>query len=138
MSQANRFLFVCLLISIMGMGCADDDYRPGEPARIPESARIISFYGGMEGPVNFAHETHSTTYNEGICLFCHDHESVNGETHWSCRDCHTAGSDSEDLCDEVDTDHGCIMAQCQNCHELNGPPSPDGLTCGVVSGGCHN
>jgi hypothetical protein len=138
MSQANRFLFICLLIGMVCIGCAEEGDLTGEVAEIPDSARVIVFDGGAEGPVNFSHETHSTDYYEGVCLFCHDHESVNTDTHWSCRDCHAAGQDREDLCDEYDQDHGCIMAQCQNCHVLEGSPAPDGLSCGVVNGGCHN
>ena len=138
MRQANRFLFLGLLISLVCIGCAADDNRPGELAQIPESARTISFDGGSEGPVDFSHEIHSTDYYDGVCLFCHDHESINSETHWSCRDCHTAGQDREDLCEEPDLEHGCIMTQCQNCHVMEGPPAPDGTTCGVIGGGCHN
>lgn len=125
------------IISIAFAACSASDNEPGEKAEIPESAMTITFDGGTQGPVEFSHEIHSTEYYDGICLFCHDHEDVSGETHWYCRDCHSVGQDIEGLCEEVDEDHGCIMTQCQNCHILEGPPAPDGSSCNVVAGGCH-
>jgi hypothetical protein len=115
-------------------GCSADDNRPGEQAKIPANAQTIVFSGGGGwGPVTFMHQQHADEYYNGVCLTCHDHEDVGGETHWSCRECHTAGADSEALCDEYDVDHGCIMTQCHNCHVLEGPPAPDGSACGS----CH-
>jgi hypothetical protein len=131
-------LIVAIFFALIALiSCGESSGSPGEKAVIPASDYIIEFNGGAEGPVIFTHETHSTDYYEGTCLFCHDHEDVAGETQWSCRDCHTAGEDREELCEEKDDDHGCIMTQCQDCHEMEGSPAPDGLSCGEQAGGCH-
>ena len=137
MRHTRYLLTLALLLGIAFLGCAADDNRPGDKSVIPESARQIIFDGGSEGPVVFEHERHSTDFFDGVCLFCHDHEAITTESHWSCRDCHSAGQDIEDLCEEVDIHHGCIMTQCQQCHDREGPPAPDGLSCGLAAGGCH-
>ncbi len=137
MSPNQFYITLSFLLCLVCLGCAVDDNRPGTAAEIPDSARDITFSGGAEGPVVFEHERHSNDF-DGVCLMCHDHESVTTDTHWSCRDCHAAGQDIEDLCEEADINHGCIMTQCQSCHELEGPPAPTGLSCGVAAGGCHN
>jgi len=122
-------IILALFLGIALAGCGDDDGDPGEKAEIPANAETITFDGGGGwGPVTFTHLTHADEYYEGVCLVCHDHEDVGGETHWSCRECHTAGADAEALCDEY-ADHGCLMTQCQNCHLLHGPPAPDGSDC---------
>jgi len=136
-----RDLFVTAMFSflIVLVGCGSDSDAPTvETAKIPASANTVTFFGGVEGPVVFSHEKHSTQYYNGVCIACHDHEAVAGATHWYCRDCHTAGSDREALCNPYDLDHGCVMTQCQNCHVLEGPPAPSGSSCGVAAGGCHS
>ena len=125
------------LIAMGLLSCGADDNRPGEKAEIPASDRAITFDGGKEGPVVFQHEHHSAEHFGGVCIFCHNCEDVSGATHWSCRDCHSAGKDLEEYCEEADIYHGCIMTQCQNCHTLQGSPAPDGLSCGSLTGGCH-
>lgn len=137
MSRILIDVFVLIFLCLSFLSCGESSGSPGEKAVIPASANSIEFYGGSEGPVIFTHEKHSTEYYGGTCLFCHDHENVAGETQWYCQDCHTAGQDREDLCEEKDDDHGCIMAQCQDCHEIEGDPAPDGLSCGNLAGGCH-
>lgn len=122
-------MILAILLGIAVAGCStggDDD--PGEKAQIPAGAELITFDGGYRGPVTFTHVTHANEYYDGVCLVCHDHEDVGGETHWSCRECHTAGTDVETLCDEY-VEHGCLMTQCQNCHLLVGPPAPQGSAC---------
>jgi hypothetical protein len=100
-----------------------------EKPEIPPDAEEIIYAGGGEwGPAIFKHEQHASEYYEGDCYVCHDHYEEN----LSCRDCHTAGQDVEDLCDE-DANHGCIMRQCQECHVNYGSPAPDGSSCGH----CH-
>lgn len=119
-------VFLCVVLAGCGTDGCDD---PGEPAQIPANAVSITFAGGGGwGPVTFSHETHTYEYYDGVCLVCHDHEDVGTETHWSCRECHTAGADAENLCDEYE-DHGCLMTQCQNCHLIEGSRAPDGSAC---------
>ena len=138
MTRVFPTIILVFFIVIYFIGCYDaDDYRPGERAEIPESSYSITFDGGAEGPVIFTHEQHSRVYYGNACIACHDHEDVGGETHWYCRDCHTAGQDSEALCDE-DSDHGCLMTQCQSCHIDESPPAPDGTSCGTPGEGCHS
>jgi hypothetical protein len=138
MTRIFPAIILAFFIGICYFGCVGvSDYRPGEQAEIPVSAYTITFYGGFEGPVTFTHEQHSKVYYGNECITCHDHEDVGGETHWYCGECHT-GLDSEDLCDEY-SQHGCIMTQCQNCHILEGPPAPNGLSCSIYTGqGCHS
>ncbi len=138
MTQNHFLLTLSFLLCIVCLGCGADDNRPGQKAEIPDSARLINFNGGSEGPVVFEHDRHSTDFFNGVCLFCHDHEAITTASTWSCRDCHSAGQDIEDLCEEADIHHGCIMTQCQSCHDLNQPDAPTGLSCGVAAGGCHN
>ncbi len=120
------------------IGCSASDSNPGRAAEIPASSQTVNFEGGTEGPVFFSHATHANEYYDGVCITCHDHEDIGTETHWSCRDCHEAGNDIESLCEGGDANHGCIMIQCENCHLLEGPPAPDGVSCGADAGGCHS
>jgi hypothetical protein len=137
--MSNPLVAAMLALFALLAGCGGESGTPNvERAQIPASANTIMFFGGAEGPVVFTHEKHSSEYYGGVCIACHDHEAVAGVTHWYCRDCHTAGSDSEALCNPYDLDHGCIMAQCQNCHLLEGPPAPSGVSCGVAASGCHS
>ncbi len=139
MTRVFPAIILVFFIGVYFIGCdGPDDYRPGEQAEIPASAYTITFSGGPGAPtpVVFTHERHSRVYYSNACIACHDHEDVGGETRWYCRDCHTAGQDSEALCDE-DSDHGCLMTQCQSCHIAEGPPAPNGLSCGIGGGGCH-
>ncbi|MCU0575216.1 MAG: DVUA0089 family protein [Desulfobacterota bacterium] len=109
--------------------CDVSSNRPGEQAVIPESSRVVTFSCVTWSDVKFNHEQHSARFN-GMCIKCHDHQTIAGQTHWYCRSCHTAGSDVEKLCDPVEQ-HGCIMTQCHNCHETKG--ENPGLSCE----GCH-
>ncbi|MBW1742345.1 MAG: cytochrome c3 family protein [Deltaproteobacteria bacterium] len=100
-----------------------------EKAQIPAEAEKIVYAGGRGwGPAIFKHKQHANEYYNGDCNVCHDHYEEN----LACGDCHTAGTDAEELCDE-DADHGCIMRQCQKCHVNHGSPAPDGSSCGH----CH-
>jgi len=139
MSRLFQAMVLFSLLSFVFGGCSDSDSSSNEPATIPASAEIVTLQGGQgEGPVIFTHSQHANEYYNGVCLTCHDHEDVAGTTHWLCRDCHTAGQDAENLCTPFDFDHGCLMTQCQFCHELEGPPAPQGTSCGVAAGdGCH-
>lgn len=133
-------IIAILVVFISGIGCSGGTDVVAEREQIPSSARTITFNGGLAddgtfwGPVEFTHEKHSTEYYNELCIACHDHQAVSGETQWFCSDCHSAGEDREDLCDEPD-DHGCTMTQCQNCHELEGPPAPAG---GDTCTDCHS
>ncbi len=139
MTRVFKAIILAFFIGISFIGCGGvDDYRPGEQAEIPVSAYSITFYGGFEGDVIFTHEQHSREYYGDACITCHDHEDVGGETRWYCGECHTAGQDSEDLCEEEDS-HGCIMTQCQYCHDIergSGPPPPP--VGGSLCGDCHD
>ncbi len=138
MARIFPVIILAFFIGICFIGCGGaDDYRPGEQAEIPVSVYALTFYGGNEGPVIFTHEQHSREYYNDVCIACHDHEDVGGETRWYCRECHSAGQDLEDLCEE-DSDHGCLMIQCQSCHIDEGPPAPPGESCGILGGGCHS
>lgn len=100
-----------------------------EKGEIPAEAEKIVYAGGRGwGPAIFKHEQHANEYYDGDCHVCHDHYEEN----LSCGDCHTSGTDAEDLCDEH-AEHGCIMRQCQECHVNHGSPAPDGSSCGH----CH-
>jgi hypothetical protein len=135
----HPFVTAVILFSLALAGCGgESDPPPVQTAQIPASANSITFFGGAEGPVVFSHEKHSSQYYNRVCIACHDHQAIAGETRWFCRDCHTAGTDREALCTPYDLDHGCVMTQCQNCHLLEGPPAPTGSSCGVASSGCHS
>lgn len=109
---------------------APDGDSCGDCHGSPVYAETIVFAGGGGyGPVGFTHKKHAEEYYEGDCLACHDHD----EGVWICGDCHTRGADAEDLCVETE-DHGCIMAQCQDCHVKNSPPAPAGEACGDCHG----
>ena len=99
-----------------------------KPVIPPEAEKIVYAGGRGWGPAIFKHSQHANEYYDGDCYVCHDHYEEN----LACGDCHTAGRDAEDLCDE-DADHGCIMRQCQECHVEHGSPAPDGSSCGH----CH-
>jgi hypothetical protein len=135
-SIASKIVLLTVVLGIALVGCSSDGGDdPGEKATIPANAVTITFAGGGGwGPVVFTHAIHSDEYYDGVCLVCHDHEDVGTETHWSCRECHTAGADAEGLCNEYDQDHGCLMTQCQNCHLVEGAPAPDGSACSD----CHD
>ena len=105
--------------------CDVSHKRPGEQAQIPASAQTITISGVTWSDVAFQHTQHSERY-KGMCIKCHDHQPIAGQTHWYCRKCHTAGQDREKLCTAV-AQHGCIMTQCYNCHEVKG--ANPGLTC---------
>jgi ribosomal protein L40E len=105
--------------------CDVSHKRPGEQAQIPASAQTITISGVTWSDVAFQHAQHSDRY-KGMCIKCHDHQPIAGQTHWYCRKCHTAGQDREKLCTAV-AQHGCIMTQCYNCHEVKG--ANPGLTC---------
>jgi len=105
--------------------CDVSHKRPGEQAQIPASAQTITISGVTWSDVAFQHAQHSERY-KGMCIKCHDHQPIAGQTHWYCRKCHTAGQDREKLCTAV-AQHGCIMTQCYNCHEVKG--ANPGLTC---------
>jgi hypothetical protein len=110
-------VIACLLCTLL-THCDVSNHRPGTQAVIPESDKVVLFSCATWSDVRFNHEQHSTRYN-GMCVKCHDHQTIAGQTHWYCRSCHTAGSDVEKLCDPV-AQHGCIMTQCYNCHETKG------------------
>lgn len=131
-------IFLAAFLSIAFWGCTSGgggDGDPGEKAEIPTTAEIIVFAGGAGwGDVVFTHATHADEYYDGVCIHCHDHETVGTESHWSCRECHTTGQDAEALCEEY-ANHGCIMTQCQDCHlQEGGNPAPDGDSCGDCHG----
>ena len=123
----SRFLKIISSMILLGflITCGGSDSGTVEQAQIPESSEIVTFAGITWSDVKFKHLEHSDHYG-GECIRCHDHENVAGETHWYCRSCHTAGQDREALCTEV-SEHGCIMTQCQNCHEVKG--ANPGLSC---------
>ena len=118
---------IAVLLSLFPLltQCDVSHKRPGEQAQIPASAQTITISGVTWSDVAFQHEQHSDRY-KGMCIKCHDHQPIAGQTHWYCRKCHTAGQDREKLCTAV-AQHGCIMTQCYNCHEVKG--ANPGLTC---------
>ncbi|MEE8480403.1 MAG: cytochrome c3 family protein [Desulfobacterales bacterium] len=133
MTRVFSAIILAFFIGICLIGCGGvDDYRPGEQAEIPANKYSITFGGGSRGDVTFTHDKHAREYYGNACITCHDHEDVGGETRWYCGECHTA-KDSEGRCNE-DSEHGCIMTQCQSCHEAEGPPAPIG---GSFCWDCH-
>jgi len=116
---------VLLILFPLLTQCDVSHKRPGEQAQIPASAQTITISGVTWSDVAFQHTQHSERY-KGMCIKCHDHQPIAGQTHWYCRKCHTAGQDREKLCTAV-AQHGCIMTQCYNCHEVKG--ANPGLTC---------
>ncbi len=121
------FLGIALVLGSFSLllQCDVSDDIPVVQTEIPVSAETVSFAGVDWSNVSFSHAEHSERYNN-LCIKCHDHETVAGQTHWYCRSCHTVGEDSEALCDPVEN-HGCIMTQCNDCHEIDG--ENPGLTC---------
>jgi hypothetical protein len=113
--------------------CDVSHKRPGEQAQIPASAQTITISGVTWSDVAFQHEQHSDRY-KGMCIKCHDHQPIAGQTHWYCRKCHTAGQDREKLCTAV-AQHGCIMTQCDTCHKAQVPPQAPPLAKDCAA--CH-
>ena len=86
----------------------------------------IKFLGDIWSSVIFKHKEHAD--RSGDCYECHYCAGVQGETLWNCRSCHSPGN-TEGLCQDDGT-HGCIMAQCNYCHEdLQRNPGLDCIGC---------
>jgi len=128
-------LGIAFLFSLLPLltQCDVSHKSPGEQAQIPTSAQTITFSGVNSSDVVFQHEQHSERY-KGMCIKCHDHQPIAGQTHWYCRSCHTAGQDREKLCTAV-KDHGCIMTQCDTCHKAQVPPQAPPLAKDCAA--CH-
>lgn len=120
-----NFLFLLgFLVLPIFTGCADskdptinDSFRN----EIPSNDEYIIFVGSLWSNVTFPHEEHSQREADD-CFVCHDHGATAGDSKWNCSTCHTA-NDPEFLCDQ-DANHGCIMAQCDFCHNQRGGAAP--------------
>ena len=119
-----------IVFYVIVLGCAGETgQNTGEPRTIAEAKYEIIFEGDTQSDVAFQHKVHSDRF-ESDCFECHSCGDIIGEILWNCRDCHTP-QNPEELCED-DGVHGCIMAQCQYCHEdLEKNP---GLSCND----CHS
>ena len=119
---------LCLLcLSLLLLTCCADTDTPVSQATlqtetIESDDEYVYFVGDTWSSVVFAHKEHSDRENSD-CYICHDHEPMVGSSKWNCSACHTA-NDPENLCDQ-DENHGCIMAQCNSCHEERVESSPN-------------
>ena len=138
---------LCFFPLLILWGCADSDipYKDGssDSETIKSDDAFVLFVGSTWSNIIFPHQEHADRENND-CFICHDHDASLGDSKWNCGACHKA-SDPESLCDQ-DENHGCIMAQCDFCHEqrVGGSPNAPTIDCTGEPGdsacciACHN
>jgi hypothetical protein len=97
--------------------CGESDYSTSDERNIESHEEVIVFFGDTESDVTFNHKDHSDRYN-GDCFECHSCGDFSETTYWRCQECHTS-DDPEHLCEGESDGHGCVMVQCETCHERN-------------------
>lgn len=119
---------LCIFIFLVISGCADS-YIPGSSDggllgvdAIDSDDEYIFFVGSTWSNIIFDHLGHSER-EDNDCFMCHDHGASVLDSRWKCSACHTV-NDPENLCDQ-DEYHGCIMDQCDFCHEQRSGSAPD-------------
>jgi predicted actin-binding protein len=119
MKTIHKFIILAMLGCLFMYsfsGCSsstDTSSMPTGQQTISASDYKIKFSGDIWSSVVFHHKEHADRF--GDCYECHYCAGVQGESLWNCRSCHTPGN-TEGLCKDDGT-HGCIMAQCNYCHE---------------------
>lgn len=123
----KNLLLICIVVLATFCGCADtnDPTENGSGTfgieTIDSNDEYIVFSGSVWSNVTFPHLEHAQREGND-CFICHDHGATVGDSKWNCSACHTS-NDPENLCDQ-DTNHGCIMAQCELCHQQRGGAAP--------------
>ena len=119
MKTIHKFIILAMLGCLFMYsfsGCSsstDTSSTSTNQQTISASDYKIKFSGDIWSSVVFHHKEHADRF--GDCYECHYCAGVQGESLWNCRSCHTPGN-TEGLCKDDGT-HGCIMAQCNYCHE---------------------
>ena len=110
-------LIVILGVSIFLMlsACGESDYSSSDQRKIESYEEVIIFVGSTRSDVTFDHKDHSDRYQDD-CFECHNCGDFSKTTFWKCQECHSA-ADSEGLCEGEADGHGCVMVQCETCHE---------------------
>ena len=123
LNQIKSFipLIIILVMAIIGIiGYTVEE--TGSPIRV--------LFKTKGGNVIFSHKTHLSEYDIK-CKKCH-HEIEPGKpvVKWNCRECHSAGTDYDMICEDRPIHKQCIGANCIDCHKEMGMDEKD---CGL----CH-